>query len=159
MAEGGQTKSEPSGWTVDTLKQHLDVLNDTIHRLTIERDRRYTEVNEERDRRYKEVAEEREKALKIKEQADRDALELDRQIRAYKDEKANELREQLSHERLGYASKGDLVASVQRIEEIIKPMSIYITQQQGRSSGFGALWGWVVGAVGMVSAVLVIVLR
>lgn len=53
-----------------------------------ERDRRISEVKQESDRRLTEVATEREKALKIKEEADKEALRLDREIRQFKDEKA-----------------------------------------------------------------------
>lgn len=151
---GGHTEKEVSGWTTDTLKEHLDALHTHISSLTSERDRRYAEVAEERDRRYKEVAEEREKALKIKEQADRDALELDRQIRSYKDEKANELREQLSQERGDYASKADLAASVNRIEVMISPVLTYVAQQQGGSRGMRDLWGWIVAVIAAAAAVV-----
>jgi hypothetical protein len=69
----------------------------------------------ERDRRYKEVAQEREKALKIKETADLAALQLAREIQTYKDEKANELREQISSERGLYATKDDLAAAIREV--------------------------------------------
>lgn len=64
----------------------------------------------ERDRRYAEVNVEKEKALKIKEAADLAALQLAREIQTYKDEKANELREQINAERGLYATKDDLAA-------------------------------------------------
>ena len=63
---------------------------------------------EERDRRYTEVKNAEEKALRIKEQADRDALGLAREIQTYKDEKANELREQINSERNLYPTKAQL---------------------------------------------------
>lgn len=80
------------------------------------------ELAAERDRRYAEVAVEREKALQIKEKADDRALQLAREIQTYKDEKANELRAQLADERLGYASKTDLVALTDKIEVLITPL-------------------------------------
>jgi len=63
---------------------------------------------EERDRRYTEVNIEREKALKIKETADLAALQLAREIQTYKDEKANQLREQINSERNLYPTKSQL---------------------------------------------------
>lgn len=79
------------------------------------------------DRRYNEVNIEKEKALKIKEEADKVALGLARDIQIYKDEKANELREQINSERGIYATKAE-----------IKPLAEYISSQQGRSSGLGS---------------------
>lgn len=107
-----------------------------------ERDKRYRErseaddrLREERDRRYAEVNVEREKALKIKETADLAALGLAREIQNYKDEKANELREQISSERGEYASKGDLKAAVEKIEETNKPFAAFMASQQGGAAG------------------------
>ena len=89
----------------------------------------------ERDRRYAEVALEREKALKIKEQADRDALGLAREIQTYKDEKANELREQISRERGEYVTQSQLKGVTDKVEATMKPVLDYVSSQQGRSSG------------------------
>lgn len=125
-----------------TLRDHLAALREADLRLDSERDRRYSEVNVER-----------EKALKIKEQADRDALELDRQIRSYKDEKANELREQLASERGDYASKQDLAAAISRVESILTPVLAYVAQQQGGSKGMRDMYGWIFGAVMLIVAI------
>lgn len=102
------------------LKEHLAALRDADIRL-----------NEERDRRYAEVNIEREKALKIKETADLAALGLAREIQNYKDEKANELREQISSERGLYATNKD-----------IEPIKSYVASQTGRGLGMNALFGW-----------------
>jgi hypothetical protein len=123
-----------------TLKDHLSAL---------------IEAN---DRRYAEVSAEREKALKIKDEADKTALGLAREIQTYKDEKANELRSQIERERGSYASQADLRASVEKLEAIIKPLSEYVSSQQGRSGGLSSGWGYLVGAVGLASAVISIVI-
>lgn len=86
-----------SSWTPDTVKEHLLALRQADK-----------EFNDERDRRYTEVAQEREKALKIKDEADKNALLLARQIQDYKDEKANELRSQIEREQGDRATKDDL---------------------------------------------------
>ena len=113
------------GWTIETYAVHNEALRSAEYRF-----------QEERDRRYAEVATEREKALKIKETADLAALGLAREIQTYKDEKANELREQISSERGLYATKNDLIAAVEKIEETIKPLANYISGQTGRTSGW-----------------------
>jgi len=153
----GETEHNISGWTTDTLKYHHDVLRDA--------DRRFDEAlrdaalrfDQERDRRYTEVAFEREKALKIKETADLAALQLAREIQTYKDEKANELREQINSERGLYASKDDVIASAGKIEAMIAPLQTYVASQQGRSGGLNAGWGWIVGGAGLVLTLVSIV--
>lgn len=86
---------------------------------------------EERDRRYTEVKNAEEKALRIKEQADRDALQLAREIQTYKDEKANELRSQIERERGSYVTQSDLRSSLEKIDVLIKPISEFVSTQQG----------------------------
>ena len=101
------------------LKDHLSALREADLRFQEERDRRYAEVNIER-----------EKALKIKETADLAALQLAREIQTYKDEKANELREQINSERGLYATNKD-----------IDPIKSYVSSQTGRGLGMYALFG------------------
>lgn len=103
-----------------TLAEHLSVLREADQRFFAERDRRYAEVNIER-----------EKALKIKEEADKAALGLAREIQTYKDEKANELREQINSERGLYVTKSEL-----------EPIKTYVASQTGRGFGMSTLAGW-----------------
>jgi len=86
----------PADLTV-SLKEYFEALLDAERRFMEERNQRYAEVNTER-----------EKALKIKEVADLKALDLARDIQVYKDEKANQLREQINSERGLYATNKDL---------------------------------------------------
>lgn len=79
---------------------------------------------QERDRRYAEVQAERDKAEVIR-----------ASTQAYRDEKANELRDQLAQERLGYASKGDLTGAIETITATLKPIVEYIAGQQGGRQG------------------------
>lgn len=142
--------------TTVSLRDHHDAV-------LAERTRRYDERRaadlrfaEERDRRYAEVAAARAEALKIKEQADRDALQLAREIQVYKDEKANELRSQIERERVTYATKDDLKAAVEKIEVALTPLVAYASTQQGRGAGLHAGWGYLVGAVGLFLTLLTI---
>lgn len=138
----GETEQNVSGWTVDTLMAYSTMRIRYERELGEERDARYKQQREaddrfngERDRRYTEVKNAEEKALKIKEEADKTALGLQRETQTYKDEKANELREQISSERGMYATKDDVAAAVGKIEVTIRPIVDYIAGQQGRSSG------------------------
>jgi hypothetical protein len=93
-------------------------------------------------------------ALSIKDRADREALELARAIQTYKDEKANELREQISRERGHYATKEDLRAAVEKIEVMVAPVLQQLAMQQGASSGVSRNWGWIFAVVAMVAALI-----
>lgn len=134
-----------SVWTLEQLKEHYAEIDQWRLRFFDERDRRYREVDLERER-----------ALQIKNTADRDALELAREIQTYKDEKANELREQINRERGLYATKEDLGNALGKMELALKPLTEYVSVMRGRSSGLNAGWGWIVGAVAFVSSVVVI---
>jgi hypothetical protein len=131
-----------------TLREHLEALRKADALFQAERDRRYAEVSVER-----------EKALKIKEIADLAALELARQIQTYKDEKANELREQINSERGLYATKDDLGNAVREIRTLMAPLSEYVSSQQGRSSGFNSGWTYIVSAAVLLSAVIAIIVK
>jgi hypothetical protein len=137
--------TEP-GWTIQTWAIHQAALR--------EADLRF---DEERDRRYAEVDVEREKALRIKQTADEKALELDQELRAYKDEKANNLRSQIEGERGLYATKDDLAAMAREIRAVIDPVVNYVTLGQGREKGSRDVLTFIVGAAGFVSTVVAIV--
>jgi hypothetical protein len=104
--------------------------------LTVSLKEHFETVIAANDRRYAEVNIEREKALKIKEEADRRALELAREIQAFRDEKANGLLDLVKSERGGYATNKD-----------IEPLKAYIAGQTGRGLGMNALGGWAIALI------------
>jgi vacuolar-type H+-ATPase subunit H len=115
-------------------------------------------LSEANDRRYYEVNVEREKALKIKETADLAALQLAREIQTYKDEKANELREQISSERGLYATHADVVATTEKLEALIAPLATFVNAQQGRTIGAASQWTYLVGGLGAISTLILLFL-
>ena len=150
----GETEADVSGWTIGTLR----VLQDAIRAGD-------QAVAAERDRRYAEVSAEKEKALKIKETADLAALELAREIQTYKDEKANELREQISRERGLYATREDLAAVQREIQATLRPLSDYVTAQQGRATGtedrrlaIGAVMAIIGGVIGIAAIIVTVII-
>lgn len=151
----GETREKVSGWTVDTYAAHNEALRIADGVLRAADDKYY----QERDRRYSEVATEREKALKIKETADLAALGLAREIQTYKDEKANQLREQINSERGLYSSKADLVAAVEKIEAQMQPILSYVTMVQGKGVGLNAFWGYLVAAIIITGVIAGLVMR
>ena len=111
------------------------------------------ELQAERDRRYAEVAEQRDKALKIKEEADKVALDLARQIQTYKDEKANELRSQIERERGSYATQQDLRGLAEKMEATFGPVLTFVATQQGRVGGWKDGYGYIAGAIGVAATI------
>ncbi len=128
---GASLSTDPAAGTSSatdvSLREYFQTVNWWRDRFEAERDRRYAEVNVEK-----------EKALKIKETADLAALQLAREIQTYKDEKANELREQINSERGLYATKGDVTSAVEKVEATIVPLAEYVSRQQGRSAGISS---------------------
>ncbi len=110
-----------------------------------------------RGRRYSEVNIEREKALKIKEEADKAALGLAREIQSYKDEKANQLREQISGERGSFATKDDLSASFREISVSIAPLTAFVSAQRGEHVGAAASTSRMLSVIGALAAISTIV--
>ncbi len=144
--------------------------------LAIENERRF---NEERDRRYAEVNLEREKAIKIKEQADKEALILAREIQNYKDEKANDLRSQIEQERGMYITRNDHQVLGDKLDSSLLSLNdkLDIRSQQtdarftavvnsisqiasridttdGRTKGLTQGWQFLIGFVGLSVTVL-----
>jgi hypothetical protein len=114
---------------------------------------------QERDRRYSEVAIEREKALAIKERADETARLLVAENQAYKDEKANELREQISSERGRYLTREEYLtahtALIDKFDSALKPLSQYVTAQSGGPRAITA--GMLLAALGGIATILTII--
>ena len=137
-----------SSWSLEAYIVHNEALREAEALFHAERDRRYAEVNIEK-----------EKALKIKEEADKAALGLAREIQTYKDEKANELREQIGSERGLYASKSDLIAAVEKLEARLKPLSDFIAREQGKGQGISASWAVLLAVVTLALAAYALATR
>jgi len=133
------------GWTIATYAAHNEALREAESKFQNERDRRYLEVEAEKDR-----------ALQIKEEANKIALQLARDIQTYKDMKANELREQINSERGSYATKRDLSMEIDKIETMLEPMSRYIDTVQGKGSAYSSGWNWLVGLALLIVSLIAI---
>jgi hypothetical protein len=142
-----------TGTDVD-LRGFVAVVVEALDRRTAELRVADHRFQEERDRRYAEVGIEREKALAIKEKADEAARILVAENQKYRDEKGNELREQINRERLLYATKDDLAFLTQRIEEGLKPLTEYVNAQRGTRA---ITAGMLLSTVGGIATILTIV--
>jgi hypothetical protein len=105
----------------------------------------------ERDRRYTENASLRAEALQIKSVADKTALDLNALNQAWKDEKANNLREQISGERGNYPTKMELAALGDKFSALIDPLTKFVSAAQGQRGGFDRWVGWLFG--GLMAAI------
>ncbi len=142
------TGPQNNGWTIQTYAAHNEALRLAEEKFQAERNLRYAEVKAEQ-----------EKALQIKEKADEAALNLARDIQVYKDEKANELREQINSERGLYATKGDLQAVSEKIEATIKPLSEYVSTNRGKGEGISLSWAVLLGTVALIAALFAMFTR
>ncbi len=104
---------------VQNAREMSEALRGADEKFELERDRRISEVKAESDRRLTEVATEREKALKIKEEADKEALRLDREIRQFKDEKASTRTDD----------------AVKALESRLTPLDNFVSSKQGEAHG------------------------
>jgi len=143
MSQKTRPRDAGNNWTVDTLREHWLALREADDRFTIERDKRYAEVNIER-----------EKALKIKETADLAALTLAREIQSYKDEKVEKSREQNLRESGEYVTRGDLDTVVRRIESSLTPIFDFISSQKGGAANAQVTLARIVAAIGASGVVL-----
>lgn len=131
------TEHPPQGnWTLAAYVAHNEALREAERRFQDERDRRYTELNQ------------------VKEASELRALELAREIQKYKDEKANELREQINSERGLYPTRLELTAAVEKIEASVKPLTTYMTSSQSRQIGSKEAWATIFGIGGLLGAVI-----
>jgi hypothetical protein len=128
-----------AGWTLAAYIAHNEARRGDADKFYEERDRRYSEVNIER-----------EKALKIKETADLAALGLAREIQTYKDEKANELREQINSERGLYATKEDLRNLEDKLTALIKPLSEFVIGAAGGKARATDFRTWIIAGATLV---------
>lgn len=118
-------------WTIDTYAVHNEALRKAD-----------AKFQEERDRRYSEVA-------RVREVAHDEALQLAREIQKYKDEKANELREQINQERLLYVRKSEIKAMESKFESTLKPVLEFVASQQGREKGVDKTLYYVIALIGV----------
>lgn len=148
-----------------SLREHLA---QRLHDAEVRLDQRWHDLREadqrfaeERDRRYTEVKQAEEKAILIKEVGDKEALSLAREIQTYKDEKANELREQINSERGRYLTREEYnlahVSLVDKVESGFKPLNEFMTSQLGRREGIGISTGVLVGSITVLGAIIGIV--
>jgi hypothetical protein len=127
----------------------------------VSRGKHLQRVIDERDHRYAREAELRAEALKIKQEADREALNRDREDRRYKDGQANKLREQIGDERTEAREREAKFLTKEeydrRHDDLVKVVSSLATVQAeggGKAAGFDKLIAYGIGAAAVVVAII-----
>lgn len=168
----GETEADPSGWTPDQLAQHYNRILDAM-------DRRYEQrfvaqekavqdafeaaekavnaalvaakqMSDERDSRYTERAASQEKAVGAALQAAKEAVEKAEKANEKRFESVNEFRSALSDQSAGFLPRNEYNARHETLEQAIQEMKGRMDKNEGRSTGLGDGWGYLIGAVGMI---------
>ena len=124
-------------WTIETYAAHNEALREAENKF-----------QKERDRRYKEVAKGKEKAYIRAEQ-------LSRETQTYKDMKANELREQLKHEREEYARASE----VKVLRETMQPLIEFMAAKGGGEKAVDKTMYYVIAIGGIIVGLLISFLK
>lgn len=90
-------------------------------------------------REFDKLREADQRALSIKETADLAALGLAREHQVYRDEQANNLRDQITEERGLYVTRLAMEAAIEKLEAELKPALTYIAAAQGRAVLYAVL--------------------
>lgn len=71
-------------------------------------------------------------------------------------ESVNEFRASLADQATNLVPRAEFVTKTEAIVEKLGDLTDRINRSEGKGAGIGAFWGWIVGAVGVMSAVVVI---
>lgn len=146
----GETEQNVSGWSVDTVLAHINVLLG-------ERDRRYVEavqsLREEvrtRDDYLERLAHERAAQVQIAFNAAQTAS--DKADKAYEKrfEGQNEFRAQLSDQAATFMPRKEYDAAHAALVDKVNDMNLRMGQDAAHTTGIKDGWGYVLGAVGML---------
>jgi hypothetical protein len=144
----GETEERPSGWTTDTLRFLMDERRQWQERFDTERDRRLTEV-----------AVEREKALKIKEESDKTALELARQINDLHLANLNGEQARLLADRERFISRESYDISQKDFAVWRDQVNAALSLGTGRDRGVALSWAVLVGAIAVTATLVTLVVK
>lgn len=144
----GETEDQVSGWTTDTLHAH-------VHQ-------RFNDMQKLLDERYETQTKALDAAFKAAEAAVGTALNSAEKAVAKAEtaaekrfESVNEFRAQLSDQNASFITRVEYDAKLENLTTQIDDLKRHSDQAEGRSDGMGALYGWIIAAVGLVVSVIV----
>jgi hypothetical protein len=143
----GETEREPSGWSVDQLKQHYDALFAAV-------DARYTErfVAQEKaidkaetanEKRFDEI---RERFITVNE------------FRGTLTDQATMLMPRAETAALIVALDEKVTAGLRALDDKVDTLREQVKTSAAHGAGVGAAWGYLVGAIGTVGGVIAIII-
>ena len=137
----GETRSDESGWTVDTLHEHLDV------RMA------------DKDVRDQQRFDAQSQAIAAALQAAKEAVAKAETATEKRFESVNEFRAQLADLVARLLPRNEYDTAHQALIEKISDLASRIDRTEGKATGGRDLWGYLVGAVGIVVAIVALILK
>ena len=137
---GGETAKDPSGWSTDTLKAYVE------------------RITHEADRRYEQRFEAQEKAVHAALASA--ALAVERaEVNAERwRNNANEWRSAMTDREKNFMSRDQADSQFDALEKQLVDLKKSRDASEGRMGGLSAGWGYLVGAVGLVGALISIII-
>jgi hypothetical protein len=159
---GGQTEKDPSGWTVDTLREFMIQQIEDMRRIL---DERYQTQTRAVDAAFLAQRTAMETALTAAEKAVGTALASAEkavgkaEIAAEKRfDAVNEFRAQLSDQAATFMPRSESEARTGALAEKVDGLATRIDKTEGRSGGRSDSWGYLVGAMGLLIALASLIL-
>lgn len=136
----GETESRPSSWTIDSLKEHVEV----------------TRV--EMDRRYEQRFEAQEKAVLAALTAAKEAV-IKAEVAAEKRaDAANEFRGQLADQAATLMPRSETTLMFDALRDRVDKLESTTDRTAGQRKGLADSWGYLVGIVALAGGVIAIIL-
>lgn len=144
----GETEQSVSGWTVDTLKAHFDIL--------------FAQIDLRYQQRYDAQGKALEAAMLAAEKAVQTALtaaeKAGRKAETAADkrfESVNEFRAQLADQAGTFMPRAEYETSHQALEDKVGALTERVNLAEGRTRGLNAGWAFLVGSAAILGAVIV----
>jgi len=148
---GGQTKANPSGWSVDTIKDYVIGIID-------ERDRRYEQRFEAQQTALKDALQAAEKAVGAALTAADRAVAKAEAAAERRFESVNEFRATLSDQASNLLPRAEADARFLNLGDKVESLAKSIDRGEGKSVGLNAGWVILLGAIGTLGVIATIVL-
>lgn len=71
-------------------------------------------------------------------------------------ESVNEFRASLADQSATLVTRTEFISKVEAVAEKLSDLTDRLNRAEGKGAGIGALWGWIIGAIGLLSTVVVI---
>lgn len=149
-ASGGQTAKDESGWSVDTLKEHLEAL-------LSHNDRRYEERYIGQKEAIRDALAAAEKAVAAALSAAKEAVTKAEQAGEKRFDSVNEFRSTLKDQQATFPTRSEVDQQFKAITDKVDTIQTRLDRSEGRARGYSSSWGYLVGAAGLTLTAISIV--